>query len=309
MDHKVNQTEDVDKVNHMSAEHKAGFVNIIGNPNVGKSTLMNALVGEKISIITARSQTTRHRILGILNDENYQIVFSDTPGMIKPTYKLQESMVKSARSALVDADILIYVTDVVEKPGKNDEFLDKVRQMKVPVLLIINKIDLIDQPRLEALVTTWLEIIPKAEIIPASALHRFNLDYIFRRILEMLPESPPYFGKDELTDRPERFFVTEIIRGQILRYYKQEIPYAVEPVVEEFKDSPTLLRIRVIIYVERDSQKAILIGHLGKSLKRIGTESRKEMEEFFNQKIFLELFVKVNPDWRNRPETLKQFGY
>jgi GTPase len=288
---------------------KSGFVNIIGNPNVGKSTLMNALVGERLSVITAKSQTTRHRIFGIVNGDDYQIVYSDTPGMIKPQYKLQEAMVRSARSALSDADILLYVTDVMETMDKNPDIIAMVQQSKVPLLLILNKIDLSNQQKVEELVEKWRTIFPKAEIYPSSALLKFNLDNLFARILELLPEAPPYFDRDQLTDRPERFFVTEIIRGAILENYQKEIPYSVEPVVEEFKEEPTIIRIRTVIYVERDSQKGILIGHKGESLKRVGTQARKELEVFFEKKVFLEMFVKVAQDWRNRPDSLKSFGY
>ncbi|HBB90579.1 MAG: GTPase Era [Bacteroidetes bacterium GWF2_49_14] len=288
---------------------KSGFVNIIGNPNVGKSTLMNALVGERLSVITAKSQTTRHRIFGIVNGDDYQIVYSDTPGLIKPAYKLQDAMVKAARSALSDADILLYITDVLETSDKNADILEIVKKTKVPLLLIINKIDLSNQQEVEALVLKWQEIFPKAEIFPSSALLKFNLDNLFNRILELLPEAPPYFDRDQLTDRPERFFVTEIIRGAILETYQKEVPYAVEPVVEEFKESEDIIRIRTVIYVERDSQKGILIGHKGSALKQVGILARKDLETFFEKKIFIELFVKVAKDWRNRPDMLKSFGY
>jgi GTP-binding protein Era len=288
---------------------KSGFVNIIGNPNVGKSTLMNALVGERLSVITAKSQTTRHRIFGIVNGDDYQIVYSDTPGMIKPAYKLQEAMLRSARSALSDADILLYVTDVLETRDKNPDIISIVQQSEVPLLLILNKIDISNQQQVEELVEKWREIFPKAEIYPLSALLKFNLDNLFARILELLPEAPPYFDQDQLTDRPERFFVTEIIRGAILENYQKEIPYSVEPVVEEFKEETDIIRIRTVIYVERDSQKGILIGHKGSSLKRVGMQSRKDLEVFFGKKVFLEMFVKVARDWRNRPESLKSFGY
>ncbi len=288
---------------------KSGFVNIIGNPNVGKSTLMNVLVGERLSLITAKSQTTRHRILGILNGDDYQIVFSDTPGMIKPAYKLQEAMVKAARSALVDADILLYITDVLETIDKNQEILDQVRKSRVPLILIINKIDISNQQGVESLISRWQEIFPKAEIFPCSALFRFNTDHLLQRILELLPEAPPYFDKDALTDRPEWFFVTEAIRGAILENYRKEVPYSVEPVVEEFREEDDIIRIRAAIYVERESQKGILIGHEGSSLKRVGIQARKELEIFFGKKIFIELFVKVAQDWRNRPDALKSFGY
>lgn len=288
---------------------KAGFVNIIGNPNVGKSTLMNALVGERVSVITSKSQTTRHRILGIVNGEDYQIVYSDTPGIIKPAYKLQESMLKASRSALTDADILLYVTDVMETPDKNMEVLTAINKIAIPVLLVINKIDISNQEAVEKLIVTWNQLIPRAEIFPSSALFKFNLDHLLNRILELLPESPAYFDPDQLTDRPERFFVTEIIRAAILENYDREIPYSVEPVVDEFKEEEIILKIRVIIYVERDSQKGILIGHNGSALKRVGTQARKEMEIFFDKKVFLELHVKVARDWRNKPESLKSFGY
>ncbi|TSA34523.1 MAG: GTPase Era [Porphyromonadaceae bacterium] len=288
---------------------KSGFVNIIGNPNVGKSTLMNALVGERLSVITAKSQTTRHRIFGIVNGDDYQIVYSDTPGMIKPAYKLQEAMVRSARSALSDADILLYVTDVMETADKNPDIISIVQKSEVPLLLILNKIDISNQQQVEELVEKWHGIFPKAEIFPSSALLKFNLDNLFARILELLPEAPPYFDQDQLTDRPERFFVTEIIRGAILENYQKEIPYSVEPVVEEFKEETDIIRIRTIIYVERDSQKGILIGHKGSSLKRVGMQSRKNLEVFFGKKVFLEMFVKVAQDWRNRPESLRSFGY
>jgi GTP-binding protein Era len=288
---------------------KSGFVNIIGNPNVGKSTLMNALVGERLSVITAKSQTTRHRIFGIVNGEDYQIIYSDTPGLIKPAYKLQEAMVRSARSALSDADILLYVTDVLETSDKNPDIIRLVQKSKTPLLLIINKIDISNQQQVEELVVKWRETFPRAEIFPSSALLKFNLDNLFNRILELLPESPRYFDEDQLTDRPERFFVTEIIRGAILENYQKEIPYSVEPVVEEFKESDDIIRIRVVIYVERDSQKGILIGHRGESLKRVGIQARKDLETFFEKKIFLETHVKVATDWRNRPESLRAFGY
>ena len=288
---------------------KSGFVNIIGNPNVGKSTLMNAMVGERLSVITAKSQTTRHRIFGIVNGDGYQIVYSDTPGLIKPAYKLQESMVRAARSALTDADILLYVTDVFETVDKNPEILEILQKTTTPLILIINKIDLSTQQDVEALVMKWRSILPAAEIFPSSALLRFNLDNLFNRILELLPEGEPWFEADQLTDRPERFFVTEMVRGAILETYKKEIPYSVEPVVEEFKESDDIIRIRVTIYVERDSQKGILIGHKGSSLKQVGIQARQSLETFFEKKIFIELHVKVAKDWRNRPELLKSFGY
>jgi GTP-binding protein Era len=290
-------------------KHKAGFVNIVGNPNVGKSTLMNALVGEKISIITSKSQTTRHRILGIVNGEDFQIVYSDTPGVIKPSYKLQEAMLRFSHSALADADIVLYITDVIEQPDKNEEFLAAVSQVNTPILLVINKIDLSNQEQVEKMVDEWKERLPKAEIYPTAALHKFNLENLLKRILELLPESPPYFDKDSLTDRPERFFVNEIIREKILDNYRKEIPYAVEPEVESFKEEENLIRINAIIHVERDSQKGIIIGQKGLALKKVGIESRLEMEAFFGKKVHLELFVKVSKDWRNNLSSLKSFGY
>lgn len=289
--------------------HKAGYVNIIGKPNVGKSTLMNAMVGEKLSIITSRAQTTRHRIHGILNSPDYQVIFSDTPGILDPSYKLQETMLKAARSALVDADVLIYLTEIGEKPDPEDVFLQKVARAKVPVLLVINKIDLSNQEKVRVCMEQWEEILPKAEKIPISALKKFNVDSIFQRILELLPESPPYYPKDALTDKSERFFVGEMIREKILLYYKQEIPYAVEVEVESFKEDPKLIRISAMIYVERDSQKGILIGNQGKALKKVGRESRLDMETFFQKKVFLELRVKVKKDWRNNERFIKNFGY
>jgi GTP-binding protein Era len=289
--------------------HKSGFVNIVGNPNVGKSTLMNALVGEKISIITSKAQTTRHRILGIVNGEDFQIVYSDTPGVLKPNYKLQESMLNFSTSALTDADVLLYVTDVVENAEKNADFIEKVKKQKAPVLLIINKIDLTDQPKLVELVEKWKAILPDAEIIPISAKNDFNLDYVLKRIKSLLPDSPPFFEKDALTDKPARFFVTEIIREKILTNYDKEIPYAVEVVVESFKEDDKLIRINAVIYVERDSQKGIIIGQGGKMLKKVGIEARKDIEAFFDKKVFLELFVKVEKDWRNKDKDLKDFGY
>ena len=289
--------------------HKAGFVNIVGNPNVGKSTLMNALVGEKISIITSKAQTTRHRIMGIVNTEDMQIVYSDTPGVLEPNYKLQENMLQFSNSALTDADILLYVTDVVEKSTKNEKFLNKVQKQEIPVLLILNKIDLTDQETLIKLVEDWKILLPKAEIIPISATERFNLDYLLKRIRELLPESPPFFEKDALTDRPARFFVTEIIREKILTIYEKEIPYSSEVMVETFTEDKKLIRIRAVIFVERDSQKGIIIGKGGKLLKKVGTEARKDIEAFFDKKVFLELFVKVEKDWRNKENKLKFFGY
>lgn len=289
--------------------HKAGFVNIVGNPNVGKSTLMNLLVGERISIATFKAQTTRHRIMGILNTDDMQIVFSDTPGVLKPNYKLQESMLNFSESALVDADVLLYVTDTIEQPDKNLEFMEKVRRLDVPVLLLINKIDLSNQEDLVKLVDQWHEMLPKAEIIPVSAKARFNVDAVMKRIRELIPDSPPYFGKDQLTDKPARFFVTEIIREKILLYYDKEIPYAVEVVVEQFKEEAKSIHINAVIYVERDSQKGIIIGKQGKALKKVATEARKTLEHFFQKTIYLETFVKVDKDWRSSDKELKNFGY
>ena len=289
--------------------HKSGFVNIVGNPNVGKSTLMNALVGERISIITSKAQTTRHRILGIVNGDDFQIVYSDTPGVLKPNYRLQESMLNFSRSALSDADVLLYVTDVFDTYDKNEDFVEKVNLNPAPLILIINKIDLIDQPRLEELVEKWKTLVPRAEIYPVSALEKFNVEPLFARIKDLLPESPPFFDKDQLTDKSERFFVTEIIREKILLNYDKEIPYSVEVEVEQFKEEGNLIRINAVIYVERDSQKGIIIGHGGKSLKKVGTDARKDMEAFFEKKVFLELFVKVEKDWRNKDTKLRGFGY
>ncbi len=289
--------------------HKSGFVNIVGNPNVGKSTLMNALVGERISIITQKAQTTRHRIMGIVNGDDFQIVYSDTPGVLKPNYRLQESMLNFSRSALVDADVLLYVTDVYDSIDKNADFLEKVKQNLAPVLLVINKIDLTDQDGLIALVEKWKNVLPQAEIYPVSAKEKFNVDQLFKRIKELLPECPPFFEKDQLTDKPARFFVDEIIREKILLNYDKEIPYSVEVVVEQFKEEEKLIRINAVIYVERDSQKGIIIGRGGKSLKKVGSEARKDLEAFFDKKIFLELFVKVEKDWRNKESKLKTFGY
>lgn len=291
-------------------EHKAGFVNIVGNPNVGKSTLMNKLVGERISIITSKAQTTRHRIMGIVNTPDYQIVFSDTPGVLRPKYKLQESMLNFSEGALVDADILVYVTDVVEDPSKNADFLAKVAKEKIPVLLVVNKIDLLSgQSRLEELVDEWHVMLPTAEIFPLSAREGFNVGNLMKRIVELLPESAPYFGKDALTDKPARFFVTEIIREKILTTYDKEIPYSVEVIVEKFEEKERAIHIMAVIYVERDSQKGIIIGRQGSKIKKIGVEARKDIETFFDKNVFLELFVKVEPDWRNRESKLRSFGY
>lgn len=289
--------------------HKAGFVNIVGNPNVGKSTLMNSLVGERISIITNKSQTTRHRIMGIVNTDDMQIVYSDTPGVLEPNYKLQQSMLSFSNSALTDADVLLYVTDVVEKITKNERFLRKVQAQEIPVLLLINKIDLTKEEDLIALTEEWKQLLPKAEIIPISATENFNLEYVLKRIHDLLPESPPFFEKDALTDRPARFFVTEIIREKILLTYDKEIPYAAEVMVESFKEEKNIIRIQAVIFVERDSQKGIIIGKGGKMLKKVGTEARKDIEVFFDKKVYLELFVKVEKDWRNRDNKLKFFGY
>ncbi len=289
--------------------HRSGFVNIIGNPNVGKSTLMNNLVGERISIITSKSQTTRHRIKGIVNGDDFQIVYSDTPGVLQPNYKLQESMMKFSTSALVDADVILYVTDVIETIDKNEEFLKKVQNSDIPVLLLINKIDLTDQERLNKLVDRWKVTLPKAEIFPMSATENFNVPNLFNRILELLPEGPPFFAKDELTDKPSRFFVNEIIREKILTNYDKEIPYSVEVAVEEFKDEPKMISIMAVINVERTSQKGIIIGHQGKALKKVGTEARLDMEKFFGKKVFLKLYVKVAKDWRSKDSQLKNFGY
>jgi len=289
--------------------HKSGFVNIVGNPNVGKSTLMNALVGERISIITSKAQTTRHRILGIVNGDDFQIVYSDTPGVLKPNYRLQESMRKFSNSALTDADVLLYVTDVFDSNEKNADFIEKVNDNPAILILIINKIDLINQEKLEVLVDKWKQLLPRAEIFPVSALEKFNITPLFDRIKDLLPESPPFFDKDQLTDKPARFFVNEIIREKILLHYDKEIPYAVEVVVEQFQEEDRLIRINAVINVERDSQKGIIIGHGGKSLKKVGTEARKDLEAFFEKKVFLELYVKVEKDWRNKEIKLRGFGY
>lgn len=294
----------------MNENHKAGFVNIVGNPNVGKSTLMNDLVGERISIITSKAQTTRHRIMGIVNTPDYQIVFSDTPGVLKPKYKLQQSMLDFSEGALTDADVLVYVTDVVEDPEKNADFLAKVAKEKVPVLLVINKIDLLkDQTQLNDIVARWQALLPNAEIFPTSAKEHFNVSNLMQRIVELLPVSPPFFGKDALTDKPARFFVTEIIREKILLNYDKEVPYSTEVIVEKFDEKDGAIHIMAVIYVERDSQKGILIGKAGSMLKKVGTAARKDIETFFGKKVFLELFVKVEPNWRNRENKLRSFGY
>lgn len=289
--------------------HKAGFVNIVGNPNVGKSTLMNLLVGERISIATFKAQTTRHRIMGILNTPEMQICFSDTPGVLKPNYRLQEQMLQFSMSALQDADVLLYVTDMVETPDKNQEFLDRVSRMSVPVIVLINKIDLSNPEALQAKVDEWHGVLPKAEIMPISALHRFGVEQLLKRIGELLPESPAYFDKDQWTDKPARFFVTEIIREKILLYYDKEIPYSVEVAVEQFKETERSIHINAVIYVERDSQKGIIIGHQGVAIKRVSSESRKSLEKFFGKSIYLETFVKVDKDWRQSSRAMKQFGY
>ena len=297
--------------------HKAGFVNIVGNPNVGKSTLMNQLVGERISIATFKAQTTRHRIMGIVNTDDMQIVFSDTPGVLKPNYKLQESMLAFSESALADADVLLYVTDVVENPEKNMDFLEKVQKMSIPVILLINKIDELStnqsgqssQFRLNEIVEKWHSLLPKAEILPISAKNKFGIDMLLKRIKELLPESPAYFSKDQLTDKPARFFVSEIIREKILLYYDKEIPYSVEVRVERFKEGEKSIHINSVIYVERDSQKGIIIGHQGVALKKVSTESRKALEKFFGKSVYLETFVKVDKDWRSSDRELDAFGY
>ncbi|WP_434502896.1 GTPase Era [Prevotella sp.] len=289
--------------------HKAGFVNIVGNPNVGKSTLMNQLVGERISIATFKAQTTRHRIMGIVNSDDCQIVFSDTPGVLKPNYKMQEMMLAFSESALNDADILLYVTDVVENPEKNLDFLEKVKKMSIPVLLLINKIDESDQKKLGDMVEKWHSLLPNAEILPLSAKNKFGVDILLKRIQELLPESPAYFDKEQLTDKPAKFFVSEIIREKILLYYDKEVPYSVEVKVEQFKEDERKIYINAVIYVERDSQKGIIIGHQGVALKKVNTESRKALERFFDKTIYLETFVKVDKDWRSSQRELDSFGY
>ena len=296
----------------MEAEkkHRAGFVNIVGNPNVGKSTLSNRLVGERLSIITSKAQTTRHRIMGIVNGDDYQIVFSDTPGVLKPKFKLQESMLDFSTGALVDADILLYVTDVIESPTKNQDFLDKVAREQIPVLLVINKIDLLHgNDDLLQIIDRWKQLLPRAEMFPTSATENFNVDNLMSRIVELLPESPPYFGKDALTDRNSRFFVTEIIREKILLTYDKEVPYATQVIVEKFDESETSIHIMAVIYVERDSQKGIIIGRQGVKLKHVGIDARKDIERFFEKKVFLQLYVKVERDWRNQENKLRAFGY
>jgi len=289
--------------------HKAGFVNIIGNPNVGKSTLMNAFIGEKLSIITSKAQTTRHRILGIVNGEYFQVVLSDTPGIIKPAYELQESMMGFVKSAFEDADVLLYMVEIGEKELKDEAFFNKITNSKIPVLLLLNKIDKSDQGQLEEQVQTWAEKVPNAEIFPVSALEGFNVKEVFTRILELLPESPPFYPKDQLTDKPERFFINETIREKILMHYKKEIPYAVEVDTEEFFEEETIIRVRSVIMVERETQKGIIIGHKGSALKRVGVEARKDLEKFFGKQIHIELYVKVNKNWRSNQNQLKRFGY
>ncbi len=289
--------------------HKAGFVNILGNPNVGKSTLMNALVGEKLSIITQKMQTTRHRIKGIVNGEDFQIVYSDTPGILKPNYKLQETMMKFVETAIIDADVILFVTDVIEQPDKNKEYIERIGKSNVPVIVLINKIDLSDQEAVTKLYERWSSVFPGATVFPVSAKEKFNIAPIFDRILELLPENPPFFGKEELTDRNDRFFMQEIIREKILMNYQKEVPYSVEVLVEEFKETEKLLKIRAVIYVSRETQKGIIIGHQGKMIKKVGIEARLDAEEFFDKKIFLELFVKVDKDWRDKDNKLKKFGY
>lgn len=289
--------------------HKAGFVSIVGNPNVGKSTLMNLFVGERISIATFKAQTTRHRIMGIVSTDDYQIVFSDTPGVLKPNYKLQEDMLAFSVSSLEDADILLYVTDTVEKQSKNEDFISKVKKLNIPILVLINKIDLSNEKEVTKRVEYWHEQIPQAEIVPLSAKARFNVDNVQKRIVELLPESPDYFDKDQLTDKPSRFIVSEIIREKILLYYDKEIPYSVEVLVTEFKEDKKLIRIAATIFVERESQKGIIIGHGGVALKRVGEEARRDIQKFFDKKVFLQLYVKVNPNWRNSSKSLESFGY
>lgn len=290
-------------------EHKAGFVNIIGNPNVGKSTLMNAFVGEKLSIITSKAQTTRHRILGIVNGDDFQMILSDTPGIIKPAYELQTSMMDFVKSALEDADVLVYMVEIGEKALKDEAFFKKIQNSKIPVLLLLNKIDASDQQTLEEQVQYWQNLLPKAEIHPISALKNFNVKEVFNRILELLPEAPPYYPKDQLTDKPERFFVNETIREKILLHYKKEIPYSVEVETEEFLEDEKIIRIRSVIMVERDTQKGIIIGHKGSALKKVGVEARKDLEKFFAKQVHIEMYVKVNKNWRSNAQQLKRFGY
>lgn len=289
--------------------HRSGFVNILGNPNVGKSTIMNALVGEKLSIITAKAQTTRHRIMGIVNGEDFQIVYSDTPGILRPQYKLQENMMNFVNSAISDADMILYVSDVNEKSAYEGDYIDKIKESGIPVIIALNKVDLSTQEQLERVVESWHLAFPDSPVIPVSALKKFNLDSLLNQILAKLPESPPFFPKDQLTDKYERFFASEIIREKILVNYKKEIPYSVEVEIESFKDEKDIIKIRALIHVTRDSQKGIIIGHKGSMLKRVGTEARHDMEDFFRKKVFLELYVKVTKDWRDKPQVLKRFGY
>jgi GTPase len=289
--------------------HKSGFVNIIGNPNVGKSTIMNRLVGEKLSIITSKMQTTRHRIKGIVNGDDFQIVYSDTPGILKPNYKLQENMMKFVDTALLDADVILYVTDVVERIDKHTNYLERIQNTEIPVIVLVNKIDLSNQEKVTEQIQQWKELIPRAQILPVSATEGFNIAPIFDLIMERLPEGPAYFDKSELTDRNERFFAQEIIREKILLHYEKEVPYSVEVAIESFKEDDKILHIMAVIYVNRDTQKGIIIGHQGKAIKRVGTEARKDIEEFFSKKVFLELFVKVNKDWRDKDNALRSFGY
>ena len=289
--------------------HRSGFVNILGNPNVGKSTIMNALVGEKLSIITPKAQTTRHRIMGIVNGEEFQIVYSDTPGILKPKYKLQETMMNFVNSALSDADMILYITDVTERTAEESEYIDKIKESGIPVIIAVNKVDLTNQDDLEKIVETWHQAFPLSPVIPVSALKNFNLDILLNAIQEKLPEGPPYFPKDQLTDKFERFFASEIIREKILLHYKKEIPYSVEIEIESFSDEKNIIKIRALIHVTRESQKGIIIGHNGSMLKKVGTEARRDMEDFFKKKIFLELYVKVTKDWRDKPLVLKRFGY
>jgi GTP-binding protein Era len=289
--------------------HRSGFVNILGNPNVGKSTIMNALVGEKLSIITSKAQTTRHRIMGIVNGEDFQIVYSDTPGILRPKYKLQETMMNFVNSAISDADLILYVTDVMERTADEGEYIDKIKGSGIPVIIAVNKVDLTNQGDLEKIVESWHLAFPDSPVIPISALKNFNLDSLLNAVLAKLPESPPYFPKDQLTDKYERFFASEIIREKVLVNYKKEIPYSVEIEIESFKDEKDIIKIRALIHVTRDSQKGIIIGHKGSMLKRVGTEARHDMEDFFRKKIFLELYVKVTKDWRDKPLVLKRFGY
>ena len=299
-----------EEIKQLPVEHRAGFVNIVGNPNVGKSTLMNDLVGERISIITSKAQTTRHRIMGIVNTPEYQIVYSDTPGVLKPKYKLQESMLGFSEGALTDADILLYVTDVVEDPEKNKDFLDRVAKETTPVLLVINKIDLLKgDTELQELVAKWHDRLPQAEIFPTSATEHFNIDNLKKRIVELLPVNPPFFGKDALTDKPARFFVTEIIREKLLLNYEKEIPYSAEVIVEKFEEKEGSIHIMSVIYVERDTQKGIIIGKGGDKIKKVGIEARQDIERFFGKRVYLEIFVKVEKDWRNRENKLRSFGY